>query len=160
MIQICITDSVLLNVLGEYSSKKLWENLGRLYQLKFLVIKLFLRNKLYLLRISDGSLVTKNLNAFNTMLIQLSYMDIKINDEEKCIGLLCSFRDSWDILVVAIGSNTTTLALEDVVSSLFSKEMRRKNIEGVTTDALVMRGRLVGRDKRRFSSRNFKSNGR
>jgi hypothetical protein len=68
-------------------------------------------------------------------------MDIKIIDEEKCIILLCSFPDSWDILVVAIGSNTTTLKLEDVVASLLSEEMRRKNMEGLTKDALVVRGR-------------------
>jgi hypothetical protein len=68
-------------------------------------------------------------------------VDIKIIDEEKCINLLCSFLDSSDSLVVAIGSNTTTLALEDVVASLMSEEMRRKKFEGSTKDALVVRGR-------------------
>jgi hypothetical protein len=48
-------------------------------------------------------------------------MYIKITEEEKCISLLCSLPDSWDILVVAIGSNSTTLALEYVVASLMSK---------------------------------------
>jgi hypothetical protein len=67
-------------------------------------------------------------------------VDIKIIEEEKCIILLCYFPDSWDVLVVAIGSNTTTLALEDVVSSLLSEEMRRKNMEGLTKDDLVVRG--------------------
>jgi hypothetical protein len=68
---------------------------------------------------------------------------IKINDEEKCINLLCYFPDSWDSLVMSIGSNTTTLALEDVVASLLLKEMRRKNMEGLTKYSLVVRGRLV-----------------
>jgi hypothetical protein len=45
-----------------------------------------------------------------------------------------------DSLVMAIGSNTTTLMLEDVVGSMLSKEMRRKNVEGLTKDALVVRG--------------------
>jgi hypothetical protein len=88
----------------------------------------------------DGSSMTEHLNAFNTILIQLSCVDIKIIEEEKCITLLCSFPDSWDILVMAIGSNTTTLALEYVVASLLSEEMRRKNMEGSTKDALVVRG--------------------
>jgi hypothetical protein len=120
-IQLCLADSVLLNVSGEYSSKKLWDKLGSLYQSKYLVNKLFLRNKLYLLRMSDGSSVTEHLNAFNTILSQLSSVDIKITEEEKCISLLCSFPDSWDSLVMAIGSNTTTLVLEDMVASLLSK---------------------------------------
>jgi hypothetical protein len=60
---------------------------------------------------------------------------------------------------VAIGY-TTTLALEDVVASLLSEEMRRKNMEGSTKDALVVRGRSVDRDKGRFYVRKFKSKSR
>jgi hypothetical protein len=67
-------------------------------------------------------------------------VDIKITKEEKCISLLCSFPDSWDRLVVVIRSNATTLSLEYMVSSLFSEEMRRNNMEGSTKDALVVRG--------------------
>jgi hypothetical protein len=120
-IQCFVADLVMLNVLGEYSVKKLWDKLGSLYQLKYLVNKLFLRKKLYLLRLSDGSSVNENLNSFNTMLIQLSSLDISIIDEDKCINLLCSFSDSWDSIFVDIGSNITKLAIEDVVSSLLSE---------------------------------------
>jgi hypothetical protein len=92
------------------------------------------------MRMSEEISITKHLNVFNTIISQLSSMDIKINEEEKCISLFCSFPDSWDNLVVDIGSNSTTLALEDVVSSLLSKEMRRNNMQGSTKYALVVRG--------------------
>jgi hypothetical protein len=140
MIRVFLADSVLLNVSSEDSAKKLWDNLESLYHSKSLVINLFLINKLYLLRMSEGISMTKNLYAFITILIQLFYMDIKITKEEKYVSLLCSFPDSWDILVAAIGINKTTLALEDVVASLLSKEMRRKNMEGSTRYELVVRG--------------------
>ena len=42
MIRLCLSDSILLNVSGEYSAKKLWKKLGNLYQSKSLVNKLFL----------------------------------------------------------------------------------------------------------------------
>jgi hypothetical protein len=90
----CLEDSVLLNVSSEDSAKKMWDKLGSLYQSKSLVNKLFLRKKLYLLRVSECSLVTEHLNAFNTIIIHLSSMDIKITKEEKCISLLCSLLDS------------------------------------------------------------------
>jgi hypothetical protein len=51
---------------------------------------------------------------------------------------------------MAIGSNSTTLTLEDVVASLLLEEMRWKNMEGSTKDALVVRGRLVDKGKGKF----------
>ena len=41
-INLCLLDLVILNVSGEDFAKKLWENLGNLYQYKSLVNKLFL----------------------------------------------------------------------------------------------------------------------
>jgi hypothetical protein len=82
------------------------------------------------MRMRDGDLVAENLNAFNTVLIQLVSIEIKISDEDKCMSLLCSLPDSWDSLVVAIGSNKTSLKFDEVVSSLLLEEMRWKNMEG------------------------------
>ena len=114
----------------------LWDKLWTLYQSKSLVNKLFLQKKLYNLRIKDGDSVTEHLNAFNTVLSQLSSVDIKILDEDKCIHFLCSLPDSWDSLVITIGSNTNTLQLDEIVSSLLTKEMRWKNVESQDGDAL------------------------
>jgi hypothetical protein len=57
---------------------------------------------------------------------------------------------------VGIQSNTITLVLEDMVASLLSEEMIRKNMEGSTKDALVVRGRSIDRDKGKLYSRNSK----
>jgi hypothetical protein len=86
--------------------------------------------------------VENHLNAFNTMVSQLVSIEIKISYEDKCIIFLCSLPDSWDSLVVAIGSNTTALNFYEVVSSLLSEEMRWKNMEGQRTYALFSRGRF------------------
>jgi hypothetical protein len=88
----------------------------------------------------DGRLVTEHLNEFNTIISHLLFMDIKITEEEKCIILLCFFSDYWDRLVMDIKNNSTTLMLEYVVASPLSKEMRKKNMEGSTKDALLVRG--------------------
>ena len=121
MIRLCLSNLVLLNVSKEYYANKLWEKLGNLYQSKSLVNKLFLRKKLYHLRMEDGDSLTYHLNVFNTLVSQLIYVDVKIEEEDKCITLLCSLPNSWDNLVVAIGSSTkSTLKFEDIVSSLLS----------------------------------------
>ena len=84
---------------------------------------------MYNLRMKDGDLVIENLNAFNTVVSQLSSVDIKIRDEDKCISLLCSLPDSCDSLVIAISRNTTTLNFDGIVSFLLLEEMRHRNIE-------------------------------
>jgi hypothetical protein len=160
-IQLCLEDSVLLNVSGESTAKELWDKLGNLYKSKSLVNKLFLRKKLYNLRMEDGDSVIEHLNAFNTLVSQLVYVNITIGEEDKCITFLCSLRDSWDNMVVAIGSTIQSkLKYEDVVSSLLSEEMRQKRMDGHNTDDLFVRGRTQDKNLGKSSGGRSKSIGR
>eukprot|EP00253_Pinus_taeda_P026942 PITA_26942 len=81
----------------------------------------------------DGDSVTEDLNAFNTVVSQLLSIDIKISNEDKCISLLCSLPDSWDSLVVAIGSNAAALQFDEIVLALLTEEMRQKNMAKAKT---------------------------
>ena len=140
--------------------KELWEKLGTLYQSKSLVNKFFLWKKLYNLRTKDRDLVTEHLNAFKTVVSQLSSVDIKIWYEDKCISLLCSLPHSCESLVIAIGSNTTILNFDDIVLALLSNEMRQRNMEGQNGDTLSVWGRSQNRNKNKVSSGRSKSRGR
>jgi hypothetical protein len=66
-IQLYLSNSLLLNVSDEATTKDLWEKLGKLYQSKSLLNKLFLRKNLFNLRMRDGDSVAEHLNAFNTV---------------------------------------------------------------------------------------------
>jgi hypothetical protein len=78
----------ITELLGEATTKELWDKLGALYQSKSLVNKLFPQKKLYNLRMKYGDCMIEHLNAFNTMVSQLLSIDINIYDEDKYIGLL------------------------------------------------------------------------
>ena len=83
-----------------------------------------------------------------------------MEEEDKCITLLCSLPDSWDNLVVAIGSSTkSTLKFEDIVTSLLLEEMRIKSKGNHSIVALSVRS---GRTKERGKSTRgrYKSKGR
>ena len=83
-----------------------------------------------------------------------------MEEEDKCITLLCSLPDSWDNLVVAIGSSTkSALKFEDIVSSLLSEEMRRKSMESQNADALSVRSGRP-KERRRYIGGRSKSRGR
>jgi hypothetical protein len=144
----------------EATTKYLWDKLGKLYKSKSLVNKLFLRKTLYNMGMREGNSMTENFNTFNTMLSQLIFVEIKISDEDKCINLLCSLLDSWDSLVVAIGSNKIALNFDEVVSSLLSEETRQKDMEGQSTYALFARGLSHERDRYKSSSGIYKYKGR
>jgi hypothetical protein len=147
-------------VLEEATTKDLWDKLGNLYQCKSLVNKIFLRKKLYNLRMRDGDSMVKHFNTFNTVVSQLVSVEIKISNEDKCIILLFSLPYSWDSLVVAIGSNTNALKFDEVVSSVLLEEMRWKNMDGQSTYALFSRGHSQERNRSKSSSERSKSKGR
>jgi hypothetical protein len=108
-----------------------------------------------------GYSMKEHLNSFNTLVSQLVSVNITIAEEDKCITLLCSLPDSWDNLVVAIGSTTQyTLKYEDVVSSLLSEEMRWKSMDGHSTDALFVRSCTQYRNPGKTSGGRSKSVGR
>jgi hypothetical protein len=104
--------------------------------------------------------VTEHMNSLNNVVSQLLSVEIKIPDQDKCISLISSLPDLWHSLVVAIGSNTTTLSFDDVVSSLLSEEMRQENMEGQSTNALFARGCSHDRNRYKSSSGISKSKGR
>lgn len=123
LIRLYLADAILLNVLDETTANSLWTRLGSVYQAKSLVNKLFLRKKLYSLRMEEGGSATDHLNAFNLLIAQLASSSAKIKEEDQCMTLLCSLPDSWDHLVMALGSTIVTFRMDDVVSSLLSEEM-------------------------------------
>ena len=84
-----------------------------------------------------------------------------IAEEDKCITFLCSLPDSWDNLVVAIGSTTqSTLKYEDVVASLLFEEMRWKSMDCHSTNDLFVRGHTQHRNLGKSSRWISKSTGR
>ncbi|GAV73510.1 zf-CCHC domain-containing protein/UBN2_2 domain-containing protein, partial [Cephalotus follicularis] len=159
LIRLCLADSVLVNVATEPTAKDLWTKLESLYQSKSLVNKLFLRKKLYNLRMKDGDNFSNHLHEFNTIIGQMLSIGVDVKEDDKAITLLSSLPDSWDNLIVAIGSGTTTLCFENVVAALLSEEMRRLSMGGSSKDALFVRGRTTERKQKGFGDRS-KSRGR
>ena len=68
-------------------------------------------------------IVAGHLNTFNILITQLTSVGVSVSEEEHCMLLLRSFPHSWYHLVMAIGSNTTQLKMDEVVVALLSEEM-------------------------------------
>jgi hypothetical protein len=101
----------------------------------------------------DGTKVANHLNSFNTLIVQLTSMEVKFEDEDKDITLLCSLPESWDNLVTSIIFNrANVLDYDSVVGALLPEEMRRKySQETSTSEAMLVRGRTKEKNERSFS---------
>ena len=61
---------------------------------KSLMSKIYLKRQLYSLRMKEGTKFVDHLNTFNTLIFQLTSMEVKFEDEDKAIKLLCSLPES------------------------------------------------------------------
>lgn len=67
-----------------------------------MVNKLFLRKKLYSLKMDGGMAVADHLNTFNMVISQLTSIGVSVSEEKHSMLLLCLLLDSWDHLVIAL----------------------------------------------------------
>ena len=54
------------------------------------------------MRMKEGTKITDHFNVFNTLIFQLSSMDVKIDEEDKTVNLLCTLPESWGQVVSSI----------------------------------------------------------
>jgi len=106
--------------------------------------------------------IVDHLNVFNTLICQLTSMDVKYNDEDKEIMLLCSLFEYWDHLVTSMWFSTIdTIEYDIVLGALLSEEVRRKSsLETSTIQTMVAIGRSTERGKDLSGTSWDKSKGR
>lgn len=93
-------DSVLSSVAEKKTAKEIWDVLIKLYEVKSLHNRIFLKRRLYTLRMSESTSVTNHINTLNTMFAQLTSTNFTIVENEHAELLLQSLSDSYDPLVV------------------------------------------------------------
>uniref|UniRef100_A0A2C9UC07 Reverse transcriptase Ty1/copia-type domain-containing protein n=1 Tax=Manihot esculenta TaxID=3983 RepID=A0A2C9UC07_MANES len=93
IIQLCIADNIVNNVIDEDSAMDIWEKLEKLYMSKSLFNKLYLKCKLYQLKMVEGGNLVEHLNEFNRILNQLAKVDVKIKKKDKALLFLGSLHD-------------------------------------------------------------------
>lgn len=117
--------------------------------------------------------MANHINEFNTLISQANSMGMTQNDENKVVLLLCSLPSSWDEVVTIVStsvSDKNKLVFDDVATTPLSEDLRRKNEEPSSGEALTVvsidnRGRSHKRsrnnhNRRSKSARRLKSKGR
>src|SRR4051812_13904260 len=97
-----VTDNVLREIADEETALGVWKKLEGLYAGKNLTNWLYLKKRLYTLRMEDGSAVKGHLDAFDSIIMDLENVDIKVDSEDQALILLCSLPRSYDAFVDAL----------------------------------------------------------
>jgi hypothetical protein len=73
----------------------------------------------------EGTKINDQLNVFNTLICQLTNIEVKFKDEDKVVTLLFSLPKSWDHLVTTVWFNTIdSIDYDTIVGDLLSEETR------------------------------------
>ncbi|KAE8679209.1 Retrovirus-related Pol polyprotein from transposon TNT 1-94 [Hibiscus syriacus] len=127
---LALADEVLSSIEEKKTTKEIWDHLTKLYETTSLHNKIFLKRKLYTLRMPESTSVTEHLNTLNTLFSQLTSLSCKIREQERAELLLQSLPDSYDQLIINLtNSNVTSLIFDDVAAAVLQEENRRKNKE-------------------------------
>ena len=164
-IQLCLSKEVLREVANETTAAALWLKLESLYMTKSLANKLRLKERLYTIRMVEGTPIQSHLNEFNSIIMDLENIEVKIDDEDKAVLLVVSLPSTYKhFKEIMLYSNNDTLSFEDVKSNLLSKEKFDLDIHSEDKgEGLSVRGRTkekwsTSNKKSRSKSRGRKSN--
>ena len=113
--------------MNETSPKKIWDKLEEQFMSKTLTRKLYLKQELYGLKMQEGSDLAEHINVFNQLIADLGKVDVKIDEEDRAIILLCSLPESYEHLVTTLTYGKQDIKVDEIVTSLLGHKQRRKN---------------------------------
>ena len=157
-ILLCLSDEVLYEVGDEETAKGVWEKLETIYMTKSLTNKLLLKQRLFSLRMKEGSSLKEHLDALNSILMDLKNVEVKIEDEDAALVLLVSLPPSFESFVSSFVVGKDTITLEDVRSSLHSRELRQQ-ASGSGYESQSMGLSTTSRDRGRYRFEKGKDKG-
>nr|GEX35398.1 hypothetical protein [Tanacetum cinerariifolium]GEX38142.1 hypothetical protein [Tanacetum cinerariifolium] len=143
---LCLDNKVLREVNKEDSVAGVWLKLETLYMTKSLANKLYLKNKLFTFYMHSGKKLSEHIDEFNKLIGDLANIDVDIDNADQALMLLTSLPPSYDNFVETLLYGREPLNLEDVLSSLNSRELKKRTGAKDDGDGLYVRGRSDHRD--------------
>lgn len=137
---------MLRKVAKETTTTGLWLKLDSLYMTKSVTDRLLLKSKLHDLKLEEGKSLKSHLGEFDSIVMDLHNIDVKLDDEELVIRLLCSLPPDYKHFRETVLYGRDELSLEDVRSALLQRELienqlTRKDDLVHGGEGLVARGR-------------------
>jgi hypothetical protein len=119
-LQLSLSFDVLREVMHEKSAAKLWKKLEELYMTKSLANKLRLKERIYTIHMAEDTSIKLHLNEFNSIIVDLDSLDVKIDDEDKAILLVVFLPPSFNnFKEIMLYGNHTSLTFLRMLSQIY-----------------------------------------
>ncbi|MBA0881345.1 hypothetical protein Goshw_001625 [Gossypium schwendimanii] len=122
VIQLCLVNTVLQEVLIEKTSSSFWKRLETLYATKFLANRLVLKQRLFTFRMNECELLKDHISQFITLLNDLKNVEVHIDDEDQVMLLLFYLPLSYKSFRETLIYGRDKLLFEDVKGHLLSRD--------------------------------------
>ena len=115
-IMLSLRDEILREIVDEEIAIGLWLKLESQYMTKSLTNRLYMKQRLYTIRMKEGTPISNHLNEFNRIVIDLKNIECKVEDEDQALILLCSLPPSFEHFVntMLYGSRRDSISVNDV----------------------------------------------
>jgi hypothetical protein len=159
-IHLHLSNNIFQEVLQEKTDAALWLKLESICMSKDLTSKMHTKMKLYTDKLHEGGSVSTHVLVFREIVVDLRSMEVKYEDEDLGLILLCSLPSSFANFRDNILYSRDTLTVNEVYEVLQAKEKMKQMVsEGSASngEALSVRGRT--QNKSNDDYRGKSSNG-
>ena len=120
----CLSDSILRKIMHEQTALSMWKSLEKLYQLKSLPNRIYLKRQFSCYKMEEDKSIEENVDVFLKLIADLESLKVTITDEDQAIQLLSGLSAVYEQLVHTLqyGTGRDTLTVSEVVTSAYSKE--------------------------------------
>ena len=168
VIRLSLSRSVAFNVVNEKTTGGIMSVLSGMYEKPSANNKVHLMKKLFNLKMSENSAVAEHLNNFNTIISQLSTVEINFDDEVRALIVLASLPNSWEAMRTTVSNSAgkDKLKYADIRDLILNEEIRRKDSGEPSNSGSALNVEARGRNstrgygRGRSKSRNGRSKSR
>ncbi|KAH9687012.1 hypothetical protein KPL70_014605 [Citrus sinensis] len=141
-------DSVIREVAKEKTVADLWAKLEKIYMTKSLANRLYIKRRMFTLKMAEGSSLDDHIDEFNQVCDTLETIDEGLDDEGKAFLLVSYLPQSYSNLVDALMYGRSTLSLDEVKAALNTRGLQEKSgnmmhAEGLSIKEDLQRGKWI-----------------
>ncbi|KAH9677320.1 CCHC-type domain-containing protein [Citrus sinensis] len=155
-----LADSVIRELAKEPNVADLWAKLESIYMKKSLANRLYIKKRMFTLKMPEGSSLDEHLDEFNKVCDTLETIDAAFSDEDKALLLISSLPKSYEHFADALMYRRQTLSLDEVKSTLSTKELQGKqeSLGNDSGEGLTVKARPEGKKKKQGKNKEKQKN--